>query len=125
MEQTRPAFYKIFVADLERAIDFYGQSLGFTEQRRINAGAFDEVILAPSKAGAALVLCRWKDGRDLEQGNAHGPVGYYVSKLDPAIERMTALGATVRLGPVAFSGARIAILTDPDGHQIELIQSSA
>lgn len=73
IEQTRPAFYKIFVADLDRAINFYRQCLGFTEQRRIDAGAFDEVILSPSKAGAALVLCQWKDGRDLVLGRRTAP----------------------------------------------------
>ncbi|MGV2495630.1 VOC family protein [Pelagerythrobacter aerophilus] len=122
MEQTRPAFYKIFVADLDRAIDFYCECLGFTEQRRIDAGAFDEVILAPSKAGTALVLCRWKDGRNLTLGQANGPVGFYIAELDKTCETMIAHGATVRLEPTTFAGTQIAVLADPDGHQIELIQ---
>jgi len=54
MEQTGPAFYKIFAADLERASGFYRLGLGFTEKRRIDAGGFAEVILTPSVAGAAL-----------------------------------------------------------------------
>ncbi|WP_215227579.1 VOC family protein [Erythrobacter sp. 3-20A1M] len=122
MEQTRPAFYKIFVADLDRAAAFYAQCLGFSEQRRVDAGPFEEVILTPAQTGAALVLCRWSDGRALENGNAHGPVGFYVGQLDSTMEQMKGAGATVTFGPVDFSGARMAILTDPDGHQLELIE---
>lgn len=35
---------------------------------------------------------------------------------------MAAHDATIHLDPVALSGARIAVLSDPDGHQIELVQ---
>lgn len=124
MIETAPAFYKIFVDDLEQSIEFYGACLGFTEQRRIDAGKFDEIILAPSKQGASLVLCRWKDGRAIDQGGAQGPTGYFVSDVDEIVDRMTKRGATPVLGPVDYSGMRIAVLADPDGHQIELLARS-
>ncbi|WP_447761951.1 VOC family protein [Sphingopyxis panaciterrae] len=121
MIETAPAFYKIFVKDLERSIDFYGTCLGFSERRRIDAGKFDEVVLAPTKQGASIVLCRWKDGRDIERGDAQGPTGYFVADVDGIAGLMTARGANPVLGPLDYSGMRIAVLADPDGHQIELL----
>lgn len=119
--ETAPAFYKIFVADLERSIDFYATCLGFREQRRIDAGKFDEVILVPAKQGASVVLCRWKDGRVIERGKAQGPTGYFVADVDDISARMIARGAEAIIGPLDYGGMRIAVLADPDSHQIELM----
>lgn len=119
--ETAPAFYKIFVADLDRSIDFYSACLGFREQRRIDAGKFDEVVLAPGKQGASIVLCRWKDERAVEAGAANGPTGYFVADVDGITARMTDRGAKTVIGPLDYAGMRIAVLADPDGHQIELL----
>ncbi|SEH13999.1 hypothetical protein SAMN05428974_1040 [Sphingopyxis sp. YR583] len=119
--ETAPAFYKIFVGDLERSIGFYSDCLGFREQRRIDAGKFDEVVLAPGKQGASVVLCRWKDGRAVEAGAANGPTGYFVADVDAIAARMSDRGAKMVLGPLDYAGMRIAVLADPDGHQIELL----
>lgn len=119
--KTAPAFHKIFVADLERSIEFYATCLGFSEDRRIDAGEFDEVVLAPSKQGASIILCRWKNGRAIDCGNAQGPTGYFVTDVNEIAGRMTERGAKAIIGPVDYSGMRIAVLTDPDGHQIELL----
>ena len=119
--ETAPAFYKIFVADLGRSIDFYSECLGFREQRRIDAGKFDEVVLAPGKQGASIVLCRWKDERAVEAGAASGPTGYFVADVDAIATRMTDRGARTMIGPLDYAGTRIAVLADPDGHQIELL----
>ena len=121
MIETAPAFYKIFVNDLDRSIEFYGACLGFSEQRRIDAGKFDEVVLAPSKQGASVVLCRWKDGRDIARGHAQGPTGFFVADVDSIVGRMTERGASPVLAPLDYAGMRIAVLADPDGHQIELL----
>jgi len=122
MVETAPAFYKIFVDDLDRAIDFYIACLGFREQRRIDAGAFDEVVLMPAGKGASLVLCRWKDGRKIGRGDAQGPTGYFLPDVDAVAKAMTDRGACLILGPVDFSGTRVAVLADPDGHRIELLE---
>ena len=119
--ETAPAFYKIFVADLGRSINFYSQCLGFREQRRIDAGKFDEVVLAPRKQGASIVLCRWKDDRAVDTGAANGPTGYFVADVDGVAARMTDRGAKIVIGPLDYAGMRIAVLADPDGHQIELL----
>ena len=119
--ETAPGFYKIFVADLGRSIDFYSECLGFREQRRIDAGKFDEVILAPGKPGANVILCRWKDDRAVEPGAANGPTGYFVADVDAITARMTDRGARTVIGPLDYAGMRIAVLADPDGHQIELL----
>lgn|SRR5690554_1398502 len=121
MVETAPAFYKIFVKELERSIDFYSTCLGFREKRRIDAGKFDEVVLEPSRQGASLILCQWKDGREIVQSDAQGPTGYFVVDVDSVSGQMVNRGASTLLGPVDYSGMRIAVLADPDGHQIELL----
>ncbi|HEY9091840.1 VOC family protein [Parasphingorhabdus sp.] len=121
MIETAPAFYKVFVTDIERSIEFYSKCLGFSEDRRIDAGEFDEVVLTPSKQGASIILCSWKDGRAIDGGDAQGPTGYFVSDVDKIAGRMTERGAKAIIGPVDYSGMRIAVLADPDGHQIELL----
>lgn len=123
--ETAPAFYKIFVADLDRSIGFYCECLGFREQRRIDAGKFDEVVLAPGKQGPSIILCRWKDERAVEAGAANGPTGYFVTDVDAIAARMYGRGAKKVLGPLDYAGMRIAVLADPDGHQIELLGRKA
>jgi hypothetical protein len=82
-------FVKIFVADLDRSAAFYAAGLGFVAGRPVSAPEFDELILRPGEGvrGGSLVLCRWKDGRALALGNAHGPVGLKVDDVDAAHAR--------------------------------------
>ncbi|UNK78227.1 VOC family protein [Sphingopyxis granuli] len=120
--ETAPAFYKIFVADLDRSIGFYSSCLGFREQRRIDAGKFDETVLVPARQGASVVLCCWKDGRAVQRGTAQGPTGYFVSDVDGIAARMIDRGARTIISPVDYAGMRIAVLADPDGHRIELLE---
>jgi lactoylglutathione lyase len=117
------SFLKIFVADLDRSAAFYAESLGFTVGGRFATEAFDELILRPGEGvkGGSLVLCRWKDGRALELGNAHGPIGLKVADVDAAYARVLAAGGSSKIGPLDIQASRLAIVADPDGHPLELI----
>lgn len=49
----------------------------------------------------------------------------YVTDLDGIIERATARGGHVRHGPMDISpGVRLAILTDPDGNAVEVLDGA-
>jgi lactoylglutathione lyase len=123
VEAAAPNFVKIFVADLDRSAAFYAASLGFVVGARFSAPEFDEVILRPGEGvrGGSLVLCRWKDGRALVLGNAHGPLGLRVDDVDAAHGQVLAAGGVSRIAPLDFKGSRLAIVADPDGHPLELI----
>jgi lactoylglutathione lyase len=71
--------------------------------------------------GGSLVLCRWRDGRALELGNAHGPIGLKVSDVDAVYARVLAAGGSSKVAPLDIQASRLAIVTDPDGHPLELI----
>jgi hypothetical protein len=50
----------------------------------------------------------------------------FVTDLDSVIERSTARGGTVALGPIDLGpGARLAMLEDPDGGTMEVVQVSS
>lgn len=117
------SFLKIFVADLDRSSAFYAAALGLTPAGRMAASMFDEVILRPPKGepGGSVVLCRWRDERPLELGNARGPIGFTVVDVDAAYDRVLAAGGESRLTPRSLGSARLAFVVDPDGHELELL----
>jgi len=123
IEAAAQIFVKIFVADLDRSAAFYSASLGFVAGPRFAAPEFDELILRPGEGvrGGSLVLCRWKDERALDLGNAHGPLGLKVDDVDAAYHRMLAAGGSSQIAPLDLLGNRLAIVADPDGHPLELI----
>jgi predicted enzyme related to lactoylglutathione lyase len=123
VEAAAQVFVKIFVSDLERSAAFYGAALGFAPAGQFSTPEFDELILRPGEGarGGSLVLCRWKDGRALALGNAHGPLGLKVEDVDGAHGRVLAAGGASRIGPLDVKGSRLAIVCDPDGHALELI----
>jgi catechol 2,3-dioxygenase-like lactoylglutathione lyase family enzyme len=98
------SFLKIFVADLERSSAFYAAALGLTPGGRMAAPMFDEVILRPPEGepGGSLVLCRWRDERPLELGNARGPIGFSVVDVDAAYGRVLAAGGRAVWRPEAW-----------------------
>jgi lactoylglutathione lyase len=123
VEAAAQIFVKMFVADLDRSAAFYGASLGFVAGPRFSTPEFDELVLRPGEGarGGSLVLCRWKDGRALVQGNAHGPLGLKVNDVDAAYHRILAAGGSIQIAPLDLHGNRLAIVADPDGHALELI----
>jgi lactoylglutathione lyase len=122
-EGAAQTFLKIFVADLDRSAAFYADSFGFKVGGRFSTEAFDELILRPGEGvkGGSLVLCRWKDGRALDLGNAHGPIGLKVADVDAAYARVLAAGGVGKIGPLDIQASRLAIMADLDGHPLELI----
>lgn len=121
-EPTR-VFVKLFVSDFEESAWFYETALGFTVQRKIDAGEFDEwILVAPHPGSLRLILCRWKDARALTPGNMHGPLGFLIDDVDAVHQAMLANGGRNLAAPMDMGTARIAIAADPDGHPIELLR---
>lgn len=119
------SFLKIFVADLDRAARFYSEAFGYEPGGRMAAPIFDEIILRPTKGqGGAIVLCRWRDGRALHHGDAHGAIGFDVDDVDRVHARALAAGGVSCVGPRNVGPARLSIVTDLDGHELELLDLS-
>jgi len=117
----------IDVDDLDRAIEFYRQAIGLTLGRRLGAGwaemlgASSPIDLLVEPAGS--------------RANAEGPalrdyarhwtpihIDVVVDDLDRALDRARAAGATVERDIQAREWGRIALLSDPFGHGLCLLE---
>jgi predicted enzyme related to lactoylglutathione lyase len=114
------SFLKFTVSDLPRMQAFYEKAFGMRQQKRLDNPGSTEVILTTDK-GLDLALVFYKDGRKLTLGNANGPIGFYLKDVDDAYARTMAAGATSRVAPRSGPGSRVALVTDPEGHEIELL----
>jgi len=110
------------VTEVERAVAFYVQRLGFHQTGRsspafaeVSRGALRLLLGGPGSSGA----------RALPDGRQQTPGGYnrivlYVDSLDRSIEALRAAGVRFRNQVEAGPGGRQIQLEDPDGNPIEL-----
>jgi predicted enzyme related to lactoylglutathione lyase len=115
------SFVRLNVADMRRMVAFYEKAFGMTEQRRMDNGGNQEVILT-TPGGLDLALQHFKDNRKLSLGDAYGEIGFYLQDVDGAYKRAVDAGATSRVAPGGGGGLRVAIVVDPEGHPIELLR---
>jgi catechol 2,3-dioxygenase-like lactoylglutathione lyase family enzyme len=131
------------VSDLERAVTFYRDGLGFREISRMafNDPGTQRLLGLPEARLEAIYLRR--DGCTLELLHfpqpgthlAHGPrpmnrvglthLSFLVEDLDAALASLEALGAAVLVDTRLEGerhGANVVFITDPDGTRIELVQ---
>ena len=123
----RLAFFKLNVPEMDEALKFYGDALGFSVVQTFDEPEFLEHIMAlpGQEAGPNLLLVEYKDGREVGVGSGHGPVGFMTDDIDAVFERALAAGALSLLPVFEMDGVKIAMLLDPWGHEIELVQPPA
>jgi predicted enzyme related to lactoylglutathione lyase len=110
----------IFVADLDRAVEFYGTALGF--RRSADFGTY---ALLDSGPGASLIVSSLPEGRAVEDVGAS--VLKIVIMADDAaatIEKIVAAGGSLVETARPRDGIpyTIGMASDPDGHLLEIIQ---
>lgn len=113
------------VADIERALAFYVGLLGMKELMRIPLGqGLSEVILAFPDSKAAGVILMWhaekKEPREL--GNGYSRFVLNVSDVDAACDYLASRGTPVVTQPTQYGAMKFAMVKDPDGYVIELLQ---
>jgi lactoylglutathione lyase len=120
----------VAVADLERSLGFYVALLGMREIRRIAVPerALTMVFLGYADAPAgAMQLELWHEaGAPVAAPAAHAShVGIGVRDLPGCVAALAARGVRVLRapGPMRPGGRAIAIVVDPDGHEVELLAS--
>ncbi len=114
------SFLKFTVSDLPAMQNFYQKAFGMQVQKRLDNPGSTEVILTNPK-GADLALVFYKDGRKVTLGNANGPIGFYLTDVDGAYKRAMDAGAVSKSAPRTGGNARVAVVADPEGHDIELL----
>ena len=116
----RPTFLKFTVSDLPAMQAFYEKAFGMTQQKRLDNPGGIEVILTDPK-GLDLALVFYKDGRKVALGTANGPIGFYLQDVDATYAKAMAAGGVSKSAPRTGGGARVAVVADPEGHDIELL----
>ena len=115
-------FVKIVVRDLAAMERFYVEGLGFAVQDRIDAEGFSEVMLAQKEGAFTLVLYHHTDQRAVSGGNNWGPLGFIVRDCAASHADLIALGALEVRPPGTFGAMSVSFVSDPEGHEIELLQ---
>ena len=117
----------IRVKDLDRSVRFYTEVLGLREERRKVLEKADAtlVFLTDDAGHHAIELTYNHDGRDYDLGNQFGHFALAVPDLEVAREELAAQGVEFSRGPyrVSEGGSMIAFIRDPDGIEIELIET--
>lgn len=116
----------LFVKGCAEALDFYARAFGAEEVMRAPAPDGKRIMHAEFRIGGALHYVaddfpEWGDGKPrdpLSLGGSPVSLHRYVTDTDAAFRRAVEAGATVRMPPAdMFWGDRMAVVSDPWGHQ--------
>ena len=116
------ASVRYLVDDVQAAVDFYTDHLGFTVRSNV-APAFADVVRGPLRlllSGPASSGARATPADAATAGRNR--IHIIVGDLDEEIGRLSAAGLSFRGDPVSGPGGRQILLTDPAGNLIELFQ---
>jgi glyoxylase I family protein len=123
---TGDAVVRYLAADLERAVEFYTNQLGFTLEQRagpiavVSRGALNLLLSGPQSSGS----------RPLAGGERQEPGGWnrivlYVEDLEAEVGRLQGAGVTLRNDVMVGPGGKQVQIADPDGNSIELHEAPA
>jgi lactoylglutathione lyase len=113
------------VADIDRALRFYVQVLGMKELLRLQVGkTLHEAVLGFADPRAGGVILMWNTERKEPIAQAHGysRLILTVADVDGALQHLTRHETKVVTQPTDAGAFRYAMVKDPDGYVIELLQ---
>lgn len=132
MSQARLLHTMLRVADLERALDFYVQTLGMQLLRRQDfpEGRFTLAFVGfgPERRGAVIELTHNWDVAAYDHGTAYGHIAIGVADIHGFAAQLAERGGHIVRAPGPLKGDSsevIAFVVDPDGYRIELIEKAA
>jgi catechol 2,3-dioxygenase-like lactoylglutathione lyase family enzyme len=119
---------RYFVGDLDEAIEFYCQRLGFEEELRsapafamLSGGGFRLLLSVPGLPGAGRPL---PDGT-LPAAGGSNRITLQVADVTAAVAELRAAGIRIRADVSAGVAVRQALIEDPAGNLVELYQPAA
>lgn len=127
LTEGQPATVRYFVTDLDAAVAFYRDLLGFEEELRPSAvfamlyrGDLRLLLSVPGRGG----------GDVLPDGSVPAPGGWNrialrVPDLDAAVAELRRMGARLRTGIITGIAVRQVLLHDPAGNLVELFEPAA
>ena len=119
------ASVRYFVTDLDRAVAFYRDQLGFEEELRPRGG-----FALLYRGNLRLLLSTPGGTHRLPDGTLPEPGGWNrialrVTDLEASVEALRAAGARFRTGIVENPAVRNALVEDPSGNPVELFEPLA
>lgn len=112
------------VADMERSLAFYRDTLGIPLDRRYPAGPGIEIAFLGAGETKLELICRAGEG-DIRVGE-HISVGFEVESADEAMRQLAAKGIAVHSGPFQPNEhIRFFFVLDPDGLRVQLVENIA
>ena len=119
--------YCINVRNMERAVAFYHDAIGLEITNRIEEENFREVILGTD--GGARIQLAYHFGKDapIEHVNSFWKHYVYTDDCKQLFERALAAGGESVLEPMVLERWKctVAMVKDPDGYQLEIVQNDA
>ncbi|MEE2031115.1 VOC family protein [Rhodococcus chondri] len=125
---TRFAFTKIFVDDIEKQAAFYRAAFEMTEKNRLTVGtgrdAVQEIILTSGRGDdSSLIVWRYIERPTPPPGEA--VLGFNVPDVAATVRAVEEAGGTVDtpIEQMPDIGFAVAFVKDPEGHLIEIAQN--
>jgi catechol 2,3-dioxygenase-like lactoylglutathione lyase family enzyme len=116
------ASVRYLVDDVQAAVDFYTEHLGF-ELNMSAAPGFADVIRGPLRLLLSGPTSSGARATPTESANpGANRIHLIVDDLDSEIDRLSGAGLSFRSEPVSGPGGRQILLADPAGNLIELFQ---
>ena len=114
-----------YVSDIERSLAFYSGVLGLQEQLRLPLGkGLHEVVLGyPDGKGAGLILM-WNTAKTTpyQLGDGYSRFVVNVSDVEAALGYLAEKGVQVVQNATQAGSMKYAMVKDPDGYVVELLQ---
>ncbi|BBC72347.1 conserved hypothetical protein [Altererythrobacter sp. B11] len=124
---VRLNFFKLNVPAIQPALAFWREAFGFAVVQTFDEDGFIEHIMAlpGQEAGPNLLLVQSKDGREVNIGSGHGPVGLVCADIAASFDHALQHGAVKLTEIFPVGPVQVAMIASPEGHQIELIELPA
>ncbi|NPV60634.1 MAG: VOC family protein [Actinobacteria bacterium] len=109
----------IAVADMEESVRFYSQILGLEIASRHHPRPGLNITLLKGEGDAMVELI---EDRETPRKPGLFSVGMEVEDIEAKVEELESRGARITLRPTPITVGTIALLEDPNGAQVALIQ---
>jgi len=123
--RPRISHVSYYVRDADRALDFYVGVLGMEEQMRVDVehGEQEIVLGFPESKGAGLILMVAPQRDSAYQlGDGYSRLLIRVGDVDAAVAHLVRHGAALEAPVQEAELVRFALIRDPEGYLIELMQ---
>ncbi len=124
--QTNVGHFCINVADLERSVTFYEEVMGLKLDQRIQIPNVNEAILVGQDGSSGIQLAEHLDRTGvIDHGNAFWKLYIHTDDCEGLFRKAIEAGSTSNGAPQRLEQwpVTIAFITDPDGYEIEIVQS--